>query len=117
MSHMPPFFQNVGLSILAGVLVLAGYLLSRFFSEKRLQQSQNRSKELLEKAQHEVEGKIKEAEIKSRDMLIQMRENFERETKERREALIISEKRILQKEENVEKRLDLLDKKDFVAAQ
>ncbi|MCX5681748.1 MAG: Rnase Y domain-containing protein, partial [Candidatus Omnitrophica bacterium] len=100
MSHIPPFLQNAGFPILAVVFVLAGYLLSRFFSERRLQQSKHKSKELLEKTQHEVESKIKEAEIKSRDMLIQMRENFERETKERREALIVSEKRILQKEEN-----------------
>lgn len=104
--------QSVGLSIFGAFLVLAGYLLSRFFSEKRLQQSKQKSKELLEKAQHEVESKIKEAEIKSRDMLIQLRENFERETKERREELVVAEKRILQKEENVEKRLDLLDKKE-----
>lgn len=107
-----PLIQNAGFSALAAILVLSGYFLATFFGNKRLQKIKLKSKELLEKAQHEVDSKIKEAEIKSRDLLIQMRETFEKETKERREELAASEKRILQKEENVEKRLDLLDKKE-----
>ena len=107
-----PLMQNAGFSALAVILVLSGYFLATFFGNKRLQKTKLKSKELLDRAQHEVDSKIKEAEIKSRDLLIQMRETFEKETKERREELAASEKRILQKEENVEKRLDLLDKKE-----
>lgn len=106
------FIQSAGFSVLAVILLLSGYFLSRFFSDKRLQQAKLKSRELLEKAQHEADNRIKEAEIKSRDMLIQVRETFERETKDRREELSVAEKRILQKEENAEKRLDLLEKKE-----
>lgn len=112
MTGATPFLQNAGFSALAVVLVLAGYALSRFFADKRLQKTKLKSKELLEKAQHEIDSKLKEAEIKSRDMLIQLRENFERDTKERRDEIGVAEKRILQKEENVEKRLELLEKKE-----
>ncbi|MFA6378835.1 MAG: Rnase Y domain-containing protein, partial [Candidatus Omnitrophota bacterium] len=112
MTGATSILHNVGFSALAVVLVLAGYVLSRFFSDKRLQEARLKSKELLEKAHIEIDSKLKEAEIKSRDMLIQVRENFERETKDRREEITVAEKRILQKEENVEKRLDLLEKKE-----
>jgi ribonuclease Y len=112
MTNVTPLLHSAGFSALAVFLVLSGYFLSRFFSDKRLQKAKLKSKELLDKTQHEVDNKIKEAEIKSRDMLIQVRETFERETKDRREELSIAEKRILQKEENVEKRLDLLEKKE-----
>ena len=104
--------HNIVYSIFAIGLVLSGYFLSRFFSDRRIKQAKMKSKEYLEKAEREGENKIKEAEIKSRDMLIQLRETFEKETKGRREEVSSAEKRILQKEENLEKRVDLLEKKE-----
>ncbi len=106
------FLNNIGYSVLAIGFVLAGYFLSRFFSDKRIKRAKSFSKELLDKTQRNVEAKLKEAEIKSRDMLIALRENFEKETKERRDEVSIVEKRILQKEENIEKRVDLVEKKE-----
>ncbi len=104
--------DNIILSVIIICSVLSGYFLSRFFSDRRLRKSKVKSVELLEKAEREVENKIKEAEIKSRDMLIQLRERFEKETKERRDEISSAEKRILQKEGNLEKRVDLLEKKE-----
>ena len=44
--------------------------------------------------------------------MLKLRQDFEKETKERREELSSAEKRILQKEENLDKRVDLLEKKE-----
>jgi len=109
-SHI--LIYSIGAPILGVFLVLSGYLLSRFFSGKRLHRAKQKAKELIEKTEREVENTMKEAEIKSRDMLIQLRENFEQETQKRREDVSIAEKRILQKEENLDKRVDLLEKKE-----
>ncbi len=104
--------QQIGYPVAAAALILSGYFLSRFFSGKRLHRAIEHSKELIAKTEREVDNKIKEAEIKSRDMLIQLRETFEQDTLKRREELAASEKRILQKEENLDKRVDLLEKKE-----
>ena len=60
----------------------------------------------------EVESSKKESELAGKEMMLKLRHDFERETKDRREELSQAEKRILQKEENLEKRVDLLEKKE-----
>lgn len=99
-------------SFTAIVLVLSGYLLARFFSDKRIKESERRARELKESATREVEHLKKEAELASKDMLLKLRQDFEKETRERREELAAAEKRILLKEENLDKRVDLLEKKE-----
>jgi len=99
-------------SAVAIFLVLSGYLLSRFFADRRLKQALEQSKDLMEKAKREVEDRKKEAELMAKDLLIKMRLDFEKETKDRREEIVAAEKRILQKEEGIERRADLLEKKE-----
>ena len=94
------------------ILVLSGYLLSRFFADKRMRQAEKRINELKDLTEREVEARKKEAELAAKDLLIKLRQDFEKETKERRDEVLSSEKRILQKEENLEKRVDLLEKKE-----
>ena len=63
-------------------------------------------------AQREAETIRKEAELQAKDLLLKMRQDFEKETKERRDELASMEKRVLQREENLDKRVDLLEKKE-----
>ncbi len=99
-------------SVVIIVSILSGYGLSRFFGDKRLKQALYQSKDLIEKAKKEAEDRKKEAELTAKDLLLKMRQDFERETKERREEVTNAEKRILQKEEGLERRADLLEKKE-----
>ncbi len=94
------------------ILILSGYLLSRFFADKRVQQAEKKAKELREMTEREIEARRKESELAAKDLLLKLRADFEKETKDRREEVQTAEKRIQQKEENLEKRLDLLDKKE-----
>ena len=96
------------LSVVALGMLFAGYLLRWFFTKKE----ESRAKELITAARQETETLKKETELQSKDLMIKLRQDFERETKDRREELLTAEKRILQKEENVEKRLDLLERKE-----
>ncbi|MFH1189945.1 MAG: ribonuclease Y, partial [Candidatus Omnitrophota bacterium] len=43
---------------------------------------------------------------------LKLRTEFEKETKDRRQELIILEKRLIQKEENLDRKVDILDRKD-----
>ncbi len=93
-------------------LVMSGYLLSRFFGDKRIHQAEKRARDLKELTEREIETRKKEAELAAKDLLIKLRTDFEKETKDRREEIQNAEKRVQQKEENLEKRVDLLDKKE-----
>ncbi len=105
-------FKSVLYTFSAIGLILSGYLLRWFFSSRQIREAEKHARELKGSVEREIETRRKEAELAGKDLLIKLRQDFEKETKDRREEVLASEKRIQQKEENVEKRLDLLDKKE-----
>ena len=104
--------QSLVLSTLFLVGLAIGYLLRAFFASKTLKQAEQRAKDLTNFAEREAESRKKEAELAAKDLMLKLRQDFEKETKERREEISAAEKRILQKEENLDKRVDLLEKKE-----
>lgn len=110
--EMNIYLQSVFIFLFFIISFLAGYLLRWVFASKKVRESEKKAKSLIESAEKEVDGRRKEAELQSKDLLIKLREDFEEETKERREEILAAEKRILQKEENLEKRVDLLERKE-----
>lgn len=105
-------FQSFILSFAAIVMFFAGYLLRWHFARKNLRQAEAQAKELLNSANKEVESLRREAEIQSKDLMLKLRQDFERETKSHREEMAAVEKRITTKEENLDKRVDLLERKE-----
>ncbi|MDD5435783.1 MAG: ribonuclease Y [Nitrospira sp.] len=91
---------------------LAGYLLRKQVAEKKVQDAEAKAKYILEQANKEVVDKRREAELESKDLLYRMRQDFEKSTQDRRNEIANSEKRLSQKEENIERRLDLMEKKE-----
>lgn len=89
-----------------------GYFFSRILKGKQLQMTEKEAESIKDMARREADTIKKEAELQAKDTLLKLRHDFEQDTKSRREELSVAEKRILQKEESVEKRLDLLDKKE-----
>jgi len=96
---------------------LAGYVIRWIFAGERIKLAEHRAKELKQSTEREVENRKKESELAARDLLIKIRQDFEKETKDRREEVLSAEKRILQREENLDKRVDLLEKKEKDIAQ
>ena len=108
--------ENLGgtfIYIFVGIgCVIAGFFLNNFLSSKRSKEAQAGATDIRELAKREAETIRKEAELQAKDILIKMRQDFEVQTKERRDELGNSEKRILSREENLDKRVDLLEKKE-----
>jgi len=101
--------------ILAGVVLFAiflGYFLRRYVAEKKIQDAETQSRHILEQAKKEAQDRHREVELEAKDLLYRMRQDFERETKDRRQEVLNLEKRLTQKEENIDRRLDLLEKKE-----
>ncbi len=108
--------ENLGqvfILIFAGVgCIIAGFFLNYFLSTKRFKATNKDANDIRELAKREAEAIRKEAEIQAKDVMLKMRQEFEIQTKERREELNNAEKRILTREENLDKRVDLLEKKE-----
>lgn len=99
-------------SATALIATAAGYALRKHIAEKKLQSAEQQAQHILEQAKKESQDKHREAELEAKDLLYRMRQDFERETKDRRQEISNLEKRLQQKEENIDRRLDLLEKKE-----
>lgn len=106
------YMQSLILSVFSMVLFFSGYLLRWFFAGKKLRQAAQQAKTLLNSAEDEVSLKRKNLEAQNKELLIKLRKDFERENRDRQDAVALAEKRIIQKEENLNKRVDLLERKE-----
>lgn len=98
------------LSILLGSAI--GFFVRMLFAKSKLNSAENRAEIILREAKLEAESQKKELLLEAKTFLIQERNNFEKETKERRIELQRLEKRNIQKEEQLERRIGDLEKRE-----
>jgi len=91
---------------------IAGFAFRKYIAEKKIQDAETQAKQIIEQAKKEAQDKRRETELEAKDLLYRMRQDFERETKDRRQEIMNSEKRLAQKEENIDRRLGLLEAKE-----
>lgn len=102
--------------IIAIIISLAsaslGYFLRKHSAEKKIQDAEHKAGEILEQAKKEVERLRKEVELEGKETIYRLRQDFEAQTKQRREELVNLEKRLTLKEDNIDRRMGLLEKKE-----
>ncbi len=101
--------------LFAGIAIgatILGYSVRKYIAEKKIQNAEVKAQHILEQAKKEAQDRRREVELEAKDLLYRMRQDFERETKDRRQEIFGLEKRLTQKEENIDRRLDLLEKKE-----
>ena len=104
---------NIAVPIFVGlVAVYCGYFLRRYIAEKKIKNAELQAEHILEVAKKDVLDKRREAELEAKDLLYRMRQDFEREIKDRKLEIVNLEKRLAQKEENIDRRIDLVEKKE-----
>ncbi|PIQ88972.1 MAG: ribonuclease Y [Candidatus Omnitrophica bacterium CG11_big_fil_rev_8_21_14_0_20_42_13] len=104
---------NIVIFVVSGVIcVIAGFILRKFVYEKRIESARSTAKNIIDMAQREVDNRKREIDLEAKDTLYKLRQDFERENKEKKDELLNLEKRIVQKESNVDRRLELLEKKE-----
>lgn len=94
------------------IAVYAGYFFRKYIAEKKIQVAETQAQHILEQAKKEAQGRRREVELEAKDLLYRVRQDFDRETKDRRQEIANLEKRLAQKEENIDRRLDLLERKE-----
>ena len=94
-------------------LFILGYIIRKFIAERKVKRAEKIAAEILEEARKEAISRRREAKLEVKDQLYKARIDFEQETKDRRQELLSLEKRVTQKEENLDRKVDVLEKKEI----
>jgi len=108
---------SVAIYVIVGVLgALVGFgvseALRRTLLASRHQQAEEQSRQIVQGAEREAENLVKEAKLEAKDRLFQAKAELEKEQKEVRADLAAQEKRLLQREENLDKKTGAVDKRE-----
>jgi ribonuclease Y len=107
-----PVFTVLGIIIAVVVGLAIGYILRKNTAEKTIGSAEQQAKNLLLDAENKSDTIKKEIEIEAKEEAHRMRNEVEREVRERRNEVQRSEKRLLQKEESVDRKLESIEKKE-----
>ena len=98
--------------ISAAIFIPVGGLIRKKIAESKIQSAENEAKRLIENIKIEAENLKKEELIKAKEEVLQIRNDLDLEIKERRGDIQAQERRLIQKEENLEKRVSAYDSKE-----
>jgi len=107
-----PVVTIIGIVIAAVCGLFAGYLYRKSSAERTLGSAEQQAKNILLDAENKSDTIKKEIELEAKEEAHKMRSEVEREVRDRRNEVQRSEKRLLQKEESVDKKLESIEKKE-----
>lgn len=102
--------------ICAIIGILAGYIVRKNVSEAKIGQAENLAKEIIDKAHRDSETVQKEKLLEAKEEIHKWRTESERENKERRNEVQRYEKRVIQKEETLDKKMQSLESRESTLA-
>ena len=104
---------NLIIYLVAAVILTAlGYFLRRYLAEKKVKDAETQARHIVESAKKEAQDRRREVELEAKEQFLHMRQDFEQQTKDRRQELLEAERRLNVKEGNLDRRLELLEKKE-----
>ncbi len=102
------------LGSVAGVILgfMVGFWTRKKIVENQIESINNYSKKIINDAHKKAKTIKKEAMLRAKDTLYQMKLDFEKDSNEKKEQLQLLEKRLFSKEENLDKKIDHYDRKE-----
>jgi ribonuclease Y len=99
--------------VLAGLAAGFGlaFWLKAYLDSQKAKTAQSNAERILKDARHNADALLKEANLEAKDRLLKMKNEFDLETKETRSELKRQERRLIQKEENLDRKNDQYEKK------
>jgi len=91
---------------------LAGWLTSKHIGQNRVKDAEATAQRIIADAKKEAENLKKEKQLEAKDEWLRLKQNFENETKARRNELSKIENKLNARELNLDRRHDLLTKKE-----
>ena len=107
----------IGIAGGGAVGVTAAILVRKFFVEKKIESAKKQAREILEDAIKTAESTKKESIIAAKEEIFQLKKEADFDIKERRKEVSRLERRVTQKEETLDAKLDGIEKKEAVMAE
>lgn len=100
--------------MLAGLILglLTGFWGRKRIVEKQYDSIRNYSKKIINEAHKRAKALKKEAAIRAKDIVFQMKLEVEKEAKEKKEQLLAQERRLFHKEESLDKKIEQYEQKE-----
>jgi ribonuclease Y len=100
--------------LLVGMLLglLIGFRGRKRIVEKQYDSIRNYSKKIVNEAHKRAKALKKEAAIRAKDTVYQMKLDFEKENREKKEQLLTQERRLFHKEESLDKKIDQYEQRE-----
>jgi len=98
------------LGIVAGLV--SGWWLGEIFEKNKLKKAKDDADKILKEAKIKGEEVIRKADLDGKELLYKLRMDFDKQHTAKKEELFQLEKRLIQREENLEKRLDFIETKE-----
>jgi ribonuclease Y len=106
-------FEEIIVGIICAIIgIIIGYFIRKNISESKIGSAELEAKRIIEEAKQKAETRKKEILVEARDEVHRMRNEFERENKERRNEIQRAEKRLIKKEEMLDSKSLAVEKKD-----
>lgn len=112
---MNGLLAEIILAVVVGAVfgLVAGILTNRMLLKKKVESAEDMATKILEEAHRAADSIKKETALTAKDTLYQLKVEFEKETKERRNSLSSFEKRLLSKEEHLDKKQEQIEQRDM----
>ncbi len=106
--------MSIGIVIVIAIVALAlglaaGYFYRKNAMEKKLGQTEEYARNLLDEATRKAEDKKKEAVLEAKEEIIRLKNELDKEIRDRRSEVTRAERRVNQREEQFDKKLDNLE--------
>jgi len=100
--------------LIAAVAFGAGYFMRKSLAEAKIQSAEEAAQRILQDAEREAEARQREVMLEAKEEAHKLRSELERENRDRRHELQQVERRLLQKEESLDRRSENVDKKEVL---
>ncbi len=106
-------FVHLGFAILGGIFFFfLGYILRKYTAKMKVKHAEDKAKTIINNSKVEAERRKRESILEAKDLSLKLRAEFEEESKERRKEISAMEKRLLQREENIDRKAEFIEQKD-----
>src|SRR5712691_9571440 len=98
-------------AVFAIVGLVVGFVLYKWFSERKIGEVRTRAETLIREAERDAETRRRTAELEAKETALKARTVFEDETRRREREIQQIERRVLAKEEDLARKLDQLERR------
>jgi len=109
---MSPVIAVIAIVVALVVGLLIGYILRKSVGEKTIGSAEQKAKNLILDAENKSDTIKKEITLEAKEEAHRMRNDVEKEVRERRAEIQRSERRLVQKEESIDKKLEGIEAKE-----